>query len=153
MAATRKMADVGLLGMTAPKRFGGSDADTVALVTAIEEVARGDASCALVLSMANSLSILPLMTFGTAAQQAQWKPPDRQRRMLCLVHADRAARRVKPTAMKTVAERKGNRYILRGTKQFISLGSVSHLAFVLERSRRALCDCVIDGQDLRCRDM
>ncbi len=34
--------------------------------------------------------------------------------------------------MKTVAERKGNRYILRGTKQFISLGSVSRLAFVLK---------------------
>src|SRR3981189_2827626 len=74
MATIRKMAEVGLLGMTAPERFGGSGADTVALATPIEEVARADASCALVLSMANSLSVLSLVTFGTAEQQSHWLP-------------------------------------------------------------------------------
>jgi butyryl-CoA dehydrogenase len=130
MAAIRKMADVGLFGMTAPERFGGSEADTVALVTAIEEIARGDASCALVLSMANSLSILSLMTFGTPAQQAQWMPQIVSGECIACFTITEPHAGSNAAAMKTVAERKGNRYILRGTKQFISLGSVSRLAFV-----------------------
>ena len=107
MAAIRKMADVGLLGMTAPERFGGSEADTVALVTTIEEIARGDASCALVLSMANSLSILSLMTFGTAAQQAQWMPQIVSGECIACFTLTEPHAGSNPTAMKTVAERKG----------------------------------------------
>jgi butyryl-CoA dehydrogenase len=64
MTTIRKMAEVGLLGMTAPADFGGSGADAISLAIAIEEIARADASCALVLSMANSLSILSLMRFA-----------------------------------------------------------------------------------------
>src|SRR5690348_11399066 len=72
--AIKKMAHVGLLGMTAPTEYGGSAADAVSLAIAVEEIARGDASCALVLSMMNSLAILALMTFGTASQREQWLP-------------------------------------------------------------------------------
>src|SRR5437588_12733707 len=58
--AVQRMAEVGLLGISAPEKFGGSGADSVTLALAVEEIARADASCALVLSMANSLSILTL---------------------------------------------------------------------------------------------
>jgi alkylation response protein AidB-like acyl-CoA dehydrogenase len=51
MEVMRRMASVGLIGMTAPESFGGSGADSVALALAVEEIARADASCALVLSM------------------------------------------------------------------------------------------------------
>lgn len=70
--AVQRMADVGLLGLSAPEKFGGSAADSVALALAVEEIACADASCALVLSMANSLSILTMLRYGTPAQQAQY---------------------------------------------------------------------------------
>jgi butyryl-CoA dehydrogenase len=145
MATIRKMAEVGLLGMTAPERFGGSGADTVALATAIEEVARADASCALVLSMANSLSVLSLVTFGTAEQQSHWLPQIVRGDCIACFTLTEPQAGSNPTAMKTVADLKGDRYVLRGTKQFISLGSVSHLAFVF-----ALTDPSAGGRGISC---
>lgn len=68
------MAEAGLLGMTAPEKFGGSGADSVALAIAVEEIARADASCSLVLSMANSLSVLTLLRYGTPEQQSHYIP-------------------------------------------------------------------------------
>jgi butyryl-CoA dehydrogenase len=130
MAAVRKMAEVGLLGMTAPARFGGSEASTVSLAIAIEEIARADASTALVLSMANSLSILSLMTFGTGAQQDEWLPRIVSGDCIACFTLTEPQVGSNAAAIRTRAVRKGDRFILRGTKQFISLGSVSTLAFV-----------------------
>ena len=145
MTTIKKMAEVGLLGMTAPERFGGSDADTVALVAAVEEIARADASCALVLSMANSLSVLSLMTFGTPEQQVQWLPQIANGECIACFTLTEPHAGSNPTAMKAVAERKGDRYVLRGTKQFISLGSVSRLAFVF-----ALTDPAAGAKGISC---
>src|SRR5690606_35730701 len=72
--AVQRMAELGLLGMTAEERWGGIAADSVSLALAVEEIARADASTSLVLSMANSLSILSLARYGTAAQQERWMP-------------------------------------------------------------------------------
>ena len=130
MTTIRKMAEVGLLGTTAPADFGGCGADAISLAIAIEEIARADASCALVLSMANSLSILSLMRFGTADQRAQWLPGIVSGECLaCFTRPSRKQDRIRLPCNRSPSA-KGDRYILRGTKQFVSLGSVSRLAFV-----------------------
>lgn len=130
MAAVRKMAKIGLLGMTAPARFGGSEASAVSLAIAIEEIARADASTALVLSMANSLSILTLMTFGTSSQQDAWLPRIVSGECIACFTLTEPQVGSNAAAIRTTALKKGDRYVLRGNKQFISLGSVSRLAFV-----------------------
>lgn len=129
-AVIRKMADVGLLGMTAPGRFGGSEASAVSLAVAVEEIARADASCALVLSMANSLSILSLIQYGTPEQQAEWIPQIVSGECIACFTLTEPQAGSNAAAIKATAMRQQDRYILRGSKQFISLGSVSRLAFV-----------------------
>lgn len=129
-AAIKKMADIGLLGMTAPADYGGIGANSVSLAIAVEEIARADASCALVLSMANSLSILTLVAFGTEAQRRQWLPAIVSGDCLCCFTITEPQAGSDASAMKTTAVRKGGGYVINGTKQFISLGSVSKLAFV-----------------------
>lgn len=129
-AAIKKMAAIGLLGMTAPADYGGIGADSVSLAIAVEEIARADASCALVLSMANSLSILTLMAFGTAAQREQWLPAIVSGDCLSCFTITEPQAGSDASAMKTTAIRKGGSYVITGNKQFISLGSVSKLAFV-----------------------
>lgn len=133
----KTMAKIGLLGMTAPARYGGSDADTVSLATAIEEIARADASCALVLSMANSLSVLSLMTFGTDTQRDRWLPEIVNGDCIACFTITEPHAGSDPTVMKTTATRHKDKYILHGTKQFISLGSVSRLAFVFAMTDKA----------------
>ena len=129
-AVIRKMAEIGLLGMTASTKFGGSEASAVSLAIAVEEIARADASCALVLSMANSLSILCLMQYGTAEQQAEWLPRIVSGECIACFTLTEPQAGSNAAAIKATATRRGDRYILRGSKQFISLGSVSRLAFV-----------------------
>ena len=126
----RKMAEIGLLGMTAPAKFGGSEASAVSLAIAVEEIARADASCALVLSMANSLSILCLMQYGTPQQQAEWLPRIVAGECIACFTLTEPQAGSNAAAIKATAMRRGDRYVLRGSKQFISLGSVSRLAFV-----------------------
>lgn len=145
MTAVRKMAEVGLLGMTAPARVGGSEASAVSLAIAIEEIARADASTALVLSMANSLSILSLMTFGTSAQQDAWLPRIVSGDCIACFTLTEPQVGSNAAAIRTTALRQGDRYILRGTKQFISVGSVSKLAFVF-----ALTDPAAGAKGISC---
>ena len=130
MHVVKRMADVGLLGMTAQERWGGIEADSVSLALAVEAIASADATLALVLSMANSLTILTLMKHGTPAQREQW--------MKAIVAGDRIASFAiteshagsDPTKMKARAERKGDRYVVSGEKSYISLGSASRLCFL-----------------------
>ena len=129
-AAVRTMAQIGLLGMTAPAVYGGSDADAVSLAVAVEEIARADASCALVLSMANSLSILSLMTFGTEAQRKRWLPQITSGACISCFAITEPNAGSNPGDMKTMAAKYGDKFVINGIKQFISLGSVSKLAFV-----------------------
>jgi butyryl-CoA dehydrogenase len=128
--AVQRMADVGLLGLSAPEKFGGSAADSVALALAVEEIACADASCALVLSMANSLSILTLLRYGTPAQQAQYIPQFASGATLACFAMSEPHAGSNAAKMRTRAIRKGERYAISGTKQFITIGSVSRLAFV-----------------------
>jgi alkylation response protein AidB-like acyl-CoA dehydrogenase len=129
-AIVKTMADVGLLGMTAPTRYGGSDADSVSLAVAVEEIAGADASCALILSMTNSLSILSLMVFANDVQRDCWLPQIVSGDCIACFAVTEPHAGSDPTAMRTSAVKKGDRYVLNGIKQFISLGSVSRLAFV-----------------------
>lgn len=128
--AVEKMAALGLLGMTAPPEYGGGDADAVSLAVAIEEIARADATCALVLSMANSLTINSLLKFGNTEQRNTWIPAAVQGECIACFAISEPHAGSNAAAMKTKAVRSGDRYIINGAKQFISFGSVSNLAFV-----------------------
>jgi butyryl-CoA dehydrogenase len=128
--AVRRMAELGLLGMTAPEKLGGSGADSVALALAVEEIARADASCALVLSMANSLSILTLLRYGTPRQQTEFIPQIASGAALACFAMSEPHAGSNAAKMRTRAVRHGERFVISGTKQFITIGSVSRLAFV-----------------------
>jgi butyryl-CoA dehydrogenase len=117
MQVFREMANAGLLGMTAPEYFGGSGADSVALALAVEEIARADASCALVLSMANSLSILLLMSYGTLIQQARFMREIVSGACLACFTMSEPHAGSNAAKMRTRAVKKGDRYVISGTKQ------------------------------------
>jgi alkylation response protein AidB-like acyl-CoA dehydrogenase len=143
--AVQRMAEAGLLGMTAPEKFGGSSADSVALALAVEEIAGADASCALVLSMANSLSILTLLRYGTPEQQARFIPQIARGKALACFAMSEPQAGSNAAKMRTRAVRKGERYVISGTKQFITMGSVSRLAFVF-----AVADPAADRKGISC---
>lgn len=128
--AVQGMAEVGLLGMTAEERWGGIAADSVSLALAVEEIARADASTSLVLSMANSLSILSLARYGTAAQKERWMPSLVNGECIACFAVSEPHAGSNAARMKTRAVRRGDEYVISGDKVFISIGSESQLCFL-----------------------
>src|SRR5919199_47534 len=64
-----RMAELGLMGMTVPEEYGGSDGDFVAYALALEEIGRADASVGVTMEAHISLGCYPLVAFGTREQK------------------------------------------------------------------------------------
>src|SRR5579872_3921273 len=77
-----KMAELGLMGLPFPEKYGGSGADTVSYALAIMELARVDASTAITLAAHVSLGASPIYLFGTEEQKQRYLIPMAQGKML-----------------------------------------------------------------------
>ena len=63
-----EMAELGLMGMTIPEKYGGGGADTLAYAIAVEELTRVDSSVAITMAAHHSLGTLPIYYFGNEEQ-------------------------------------------------------------------------------------
>lgn len=113
--AIRSMGDAGLLGIIAPKHLGGQEKDYIALGIAVEEVARVDNSCAMILSMQNTLSTL-IPGWGDDTVRAVIKGE----RLLCIATSEADAGS-DVSNMTTVARVEDGKYVLNGQKIHVSL--------------------------------
>ena len=113
--AIRSMGEAGLLGIIAPKHLGGQEKDYIALGLAVEEVARVDNSCAMILSMQNTLSTL-IPGWGDDTVRAVL----RGEQLLCIATSETDAGS-DVSNMATVARVEGNQYVLNGQKIHVSL--------------------------------
>jgi len=71
---TRAMGKLGLLGMTVPEKYGGSNLDTLSYIIAVEELARIDGSQAATVAAQNSLGLGPIVKYGTEEQKLKFLP-------------------------------------------------------------------------------
>lgn len=133
-----EMGAVGLLGVTVPEEYGGTGADHVALAVALEEVAAGNAACATVMSGHNSVGCMPILNFGTDDQKRRFLGPMARGEMLsafCLTEPQGGS---DAASLRTRAVRSGDRYVINGTKQFVTSGSTADVALVFAVTDPAL---------------
>ena len=71
---TKKIGELGLMGMMLPEKYGGQGMSTLSYIIAVEELARVDSSQAATLAAHNSLGIGPLYYFGTEEQKTKYLP-------------------------------------------------------------------------------
>jgi butyryl-CoA dehydrogenase len=126
----KKAAALGLTGISVPEEFGGAGMDHLSYSIAIEEISRACASTAVVLSVQNSLFCDPVLHFGTDEQKKKFLVPfARGEKIGCFAltepHAGSNA-----AALRTKAVCKGDRYVVDGTKAWISSGGVADAALV-----------------------
>ncbi len=129
-ALFEEMADLGLLGMTAPEALGGAGVDYVAYALALIEIAAADGALSTIVSIQNSLVVSALVKDGAPSQQARFLPPILEGRTLgafALTEADAGS---DAAAIRTQARRVDGGYRLEGAKQFISCGRTAGLALV-----------------------
>ena len=119
-----------------PEAWGGSGADTVSYVVALEEIARACASHAVVMSVNNSLYCDPVYKYGTDEQRARFLKP------VAAGHALGCFALTEPEAgsdarnQHTVALRDGDHYVITGRKLFISTGREASYALVFAQTDR-----------------
>ena len=118
----KKMGEVGFMGLTVPTEYGGAGTDTVCYSIVIEELSKACASTGLSVAAHNSLSMTPILMAGSEEQKRKYLPPLASGQAVgsfCLTepHAGSDA-----SAIQTRAVRKGDKYILSGTKSFVTNG-------------------------------
>jgi cyclohexanecarboxyl-CoA dehydrogenase len=113
--AIRKMGEAGLLGIIAPKRLGGQEKDYITLGIAVEEVARVDNSCAMILSMQNTLGTL-IPGWGEETVRAVI----RGEKLLCIATSEAEAGS-DVSNMSTTARIEDGEFVINGQKIHVSL--------------------------------
>jgi butyryl-CoA dehydrogenase len=117
---TRKMAELGLLGMFVPEEWGGAGMSMLAYVVAIEELSRVCASHGVIASVNNSLVCYPLMQYATDEQKRRWLTPLAKGELLgayCLTEPNAGSNAAN---QQTTAVRDGDHWVLNGSKIFIT---------------------------------
>jgi alkylation response protein AidB-like acyl-CoA dehydrogenase len=117
---TQKMGELGLLGCFVPVDYGGSDVGYVSYAIAVEELARVDASQAATIAAGNSLGIGPIYYYGTEQQKQEWLPKLCSGEMLAAFGLTEPDAGSDAGGSKTRAELKGDRWIINGSKIFIT---------------------------------
>jgi hypothetical protein len=126
-----RMAELGLMGMTAPEEFGGAGADYVSYALALIEVAAADGALSTIVSIQNSLIVSGLLKGGTPAQQRRFLPDliaGRTIGVFALTEADAGS---DAAAIRTRGTKVDGGYVLNGAKQFITSGRIGGLAIVI----------------------
>jgi len=133
MDAVKKMGELGLLGMMVPQELGGSGAGAVAYCLALQEIAFSCASSAVTMSVAN-LSSEPLLKFGTKEQKEKWLTGLAAGSLLGAFALTEPGAGSDPGSMTTTAVLKKDKYILNGSKVFITHGQQADLINLIART-------------------
>ena len=125
-----KMGELGLMGLAIPEEYGGAGADQIAYSLAIEELSRVSASVAITMSVNNSVCCFPIYAFGNEAQKQKYLVPCAKGQFLGGFALTEPNAGSDATAQKTSAIRKGNSYILNGTKNWVTNGEAAGILIV-----------------------
>ncbi len=118
----RKMGDMGLLGMTVDEEFGGTGLGYLAHVVAMEEISRASAGVGLSYGAHSNLCINQIARHGTPAQKARYLPPLCSGEHVGALAMSETGAGSDVVSMRLKAELKGDRYILNGSKMWITNG-------------------------------
>jgi butyryl-CoA dehydrogenase len=134
----RKMANLGLMGVTIPEEYGGSGGDSIHLVIAVEEIAHACGGTSAVYLASLSLACYPIYSFGTEEQRRHFVAPlARGKKIACLALTEPGAGS-DAGALSTTATRNGDKYVVDGTKVFITNGAEADIAVVFATTSKSL---------------
>lgn len=125
------MANLGLMGMTAPEDVGGADADYISYALALMEVAAADGALSTIVSIQNSIMVSGILKDGSAEQKARFLPDLTSGRSIgafALTETDAGS---DASAIRTRATKVDGGWKLNGSKQFITSGRIAKLAMVV----------------------
>jgi butyryl-CoA dehydrogenase len=126
----KRLAELGMLGITVPKAWGGVGADHLGCTLVIEELASACASTALIVSMQNLLVCEPIVRLGSDEQKRLWLPALAAGAKIGCFAFSEADGASTAGGMTTKARREGDGWVLQGAKSYVTAGTVAQCALV-----------------------
>ncbi|MGJ1195212.1 acyl-CoA dehydrogenase [Sphingobacterium spiritivorum] len=130
----KQMGQLGFMGMMVDPQYGGAGMDTLAYTLVLEELARIDASAAVIMSANNSLVCYGLDAFGTEEQKNKYLYPLASGEKLGAFALSEPEAGSDATSQHTIAEDKGDHYLLNGTKNWITNGGNADYYLVIAQT-------------------
>jgi alkylation response protein AidB-like acyl-CoA dehydrogenase len=125
-----QMGQLGLMGMIVPEEWGGANVDYISYALAVEEISAGSGAVGCIMSVHNSVGCGPIQNFGNDQQKQTWlKALATGEAIACFCLTEPQAGS-EANNLKTRAELKEGKWVLNGSKQFISNGKRAKLAIV-----------------------
>jgi alkylation response protein AidB-like acyl-CoA dehydrogenase len=126
----KKMGELGLMGMNVPTEYNGAGVDTVSYSVALQEVAYACASTAVIMSVHNSVACGPIYLFGSDYLKETYLKPLAMGSKIGSFALTEPGAGSDPASQKAKAHKKGDTYIINGTKMFITSGKNSDITVV-----------------------
>ena len=130
------LAENDIFGLPFAEEYGGTGTGTLMLQMAVEEIAKADASCALML-MLQELGTLPISKFGNAEQKQRFLPKCASGEWLAAFALSEAEAGSNAAAMRTTAVQDGDEWVINGSKSWISNAGVADFYIVFALTDRA----------------
>ncbi len=121
----RKMAEFGMLAIYVPKEYGGAGLDTLCYTIAVEEIGRICGSTGIFLAAHSSLGVYPIYLAGTEEQKQKWLIPLAKGEKIGSFGLTEPDAGSDAAATQTTAKLVGDKYIVDGTKRFITSGRIA----------------------------
>lgn len=129
--ALKQLARLGAFGVAVPESYGGAGLDYLALAIVIEEIAAGDGGTSTIISVNNCPVCSIGLSYANDAQKAQWLRPLASGDMLGAFALTEPHAGSDASALRTMARRDGDHYVLNGVKQFITSGKNADVCIVM----------------------
>src|SRR5439155_5498833 len=130
----RKLGDLGLLGITVEEEYGGSMMGYLAHIVAMEEISRASASIGLSYGAHSNLCVNQLRRNGSAAQKQKYLPALISGEHVGALAMSEPGAGSDVVSMRTRAEQKGDRYVLNGSKMWITNGPIAETLVVYAKT-------------------
>ncbi|WP_199614081.1 acyl-CoA dehydrogenase [Paenibacillus alkalitolerans] len=122
LKSVRKMGEVGLMGISVPEEWGGAGADFTSNILAIHEISKVSAAVGVILSVHTSVGTNPIVYYGNDEQKRKYVPKLASGEFIAAFALTEPNSGSDSASIRTSAVRRGDRYILNGTKSFITNG-------------------------------
>ncbi|MFS0644753.1 acyl-CoA dehydrogenase [Siminovitchia sp. 179-K 8D1 HS] len=137
-AILNKMGELGLMGITVPEQYGGAGMDFISYIIAIHELSKVSATVGVILSVHTSVGTNPILKFGTEEQKERYVEKLAAGQALAAFCLTEPGAGSDAGAIKTSAVRKGDEFIINGSKVFITNGGEADIYIVFAVTDPAL---------------
>ncbi len=146
MQLIKKSADLGLLGLTLPTRYGGADASYLSYGLVCQELERGDSGLRSFVSVQSSLCMYPIFRFGNEEQRMRFLPAMAAGELIGCFGLTEADSGSDPASMRTHAKKVSGGWRLNGSKMWITNSPIADLAIVWAKTEEGIRGFIVEKE-------